>query len=138
MHSKTVLFVVCFCVLAGGCKKNRSMEKEDSKLVVKKNSVCTEGVVCARAEFWLNRQTPDNNKMIERMDKELIDCFVMETKGDTVLPIAVERVNYGIADEMVYVLYFENKQGDHSSDKKIIYNDRFFGWKHKEFIIERN
>lgn len=75
--------------------------------------------------------------MIERMDKELIDCFTMASKGDTSMPVAVERVNYGVGDEIVYVMYFANNEND-LSDKKIIYNDRFFGWKNQAFIIERN
>lgn len=138
-NSKWIPAALLF-LLAIGCKQKATNGAPPgvASLEVKRNTVCNGNTICARAAFRLNRQVAkEDTKMIERMDKELIDCFTMASKGDTSMPVAVERVNYGVGDEIVYVMYFANNEND-LSDKKIIYNDRFFGWKNQAFIIERN
>ncbi len=134
MMTKKTLFLVLAFSAGIGCKnRNNATADQVPRLEVKKNSVCSAQIFCARAEFWIDPSATDK-KITERMDKELKDCFTMRSGKDTLLPLAVERVNYGVKDELVYVLYFEQKTI--SNNNTIYYNDRFFGMNKLSFNVE--
>lgn len=129
---RTLVCSLAFCVGVSCGPKGKKEDTVRPALRVKQNTLCNEGMVCARAEFSLSESLKDA-KLPERMDKELPGCFYMLQGKDTTAPIAVERVNQGVADQLMYVIYFE-KQG--TGPNRIYYNDRFFGWKQLSFDIE--
>ncbi len=134
MMNKRVWAALCFLLLAvGSCKQENGQREQRNKVELKRNAVCNEGVLCLRASFWLDAPAKDE-KLAERMDKELSACFFMLSGKDTLAPIVVERVNYGTAEQLVYVVYFEEKEK--AATHQIYYNDRFFGLKQLLFTIE--
>jgi hypothetical protein len=130
-----ILVLAGLIAIGYGCSEKKKTEPDETKLTLMKNGICNAGVICARAEFRLSHTMQENKELQKRMDAEIKNCFSMTVHQDTIIPLAVEAVQDGMIDQVVYVLYFEDNKG---LDKKIIYKDRFFGWPVREFKIERN
>jgi len=131
---KIWLLAIGILVMSCGSRDKKKMADENT-LVVERNAICNDGVVCAKAVFRLDNKTRDNDELKKRMNAELKECFVLQSRRDTIIAMAVEPVQYGMKDELVFLLYFQDTA---ATNKKIIYKDRFFGWPAKEFNLERN
>lgn len=137
MKIRQIIYLVLACMLLMTTACQTKSKEEETEISVKKNLDCTAGVLCVKVELRLAGPLKDK-KTIERADKELGNCFVLQQDGKNDLaPFATEKVNYGSDERLVYIMYFEDA-GNGAGKKAVKYTDRFLGLKPGVFNIERN
>lgn len=125
-------------LLACSCKTKHAGNRQQARLVVKRNTAGNENVLCFRAEFWLKEGTVSQASEIAKLDRDMAGCFYMRSGADTTYPKVAERINDGSTDKMVYLLYFAPHLPGAANERKIEYNGRFLGIQPQAFALERN